>query len=275
MSYWRNPEKRVSRWVKSRPPILKRRHASDARTARWARIELRKTHRKFVTEKRKPIGVVLAVFLAMGVAAGRWLPLGPVERGFAAGSIMTAGISFCWIAITSATGTVARQMGIDAETWTATELRRLRRKRWYLLNGLRFEREDVDHVLIGHGRVLAIESKWSSTAWNLPGADPRVDDAAMQVRRVAERLQRFLATKGVQVEVGKIVVLWGPTTGDAFASPTALFSGCAMETSRLPRPVAHRTTSSRACGKCRGCLATVARYRVGCSSSAKPSICPT
>ena len=61
------------------------------------------------------------------------LPAGYV-RGFAGGSSVTSVIALLAFWVIQATGTAATMMGDDAERWTASELRKLRRHGWRLVN---------------------------------------------------------------------------------------------------------------------------------------------
>lgn len=171
-------------------------------------------HRAFLTTHWKPFSGVVAGAIAAAVALVRWVPGGPTVRGFAAGLLVAGTASALWLTVISSTGTAAKQMGVDAETWTAAELRRLRRSGWTALHGFPLDWGDVDHVLVGNGRVLALETKWSATPWNLDGSDPRIVSAIDQVRRGAERVQKYLGTVGVGAKVRGIVVLWGPLVGE-------------------------------------------------------------
>ena len=58
-----------------------------------------------------------------------------------------------------------QSMGGMAEEFTAQELRRLHRRRWHLANGVLLKKADIDHVAIGPGGVLVVESKYSSSGW--------------------------------------------------------------------------------------------------------------
>ncbi len=122
-------------------------------------------------------------------------------------------------ALISATGTMGRRTGIDGETWTAAELRRMRRAGWLVLNGLPLRYGDVDHIAIGRGWVLALETKWSSQPWDVNGRDERIIDAAAQARYGADRVEKLLGTLGLPVGVRGVVVLWGAVAGELPTKP--------------------------------------------------------
>jgi Nuclease-related domain len=145
------------------------------------------------------------------------MPSGPTVRGFAAGATATILGSGLFYIVVSATGTVAKQSGVDAAVSTADELRRLRRSGWRVLHGLTLDYGDVDHFLVGHGRVYALETKWSAEPWALNGSDERIKKATSQIRRGAERTQKLLESEGFKVEVSGLVVLWGPASDPSAA----------------------------------------------------------
>jgi hypothetical protein len=55
--------------------------------------------------------------------------------------------------------------GADGERWTAEELRKLRRHGWRTVHNIYLEHRDIDHVAIGPGGVVAIETKSSDGDW--------------------------------------------------------------------------------------------------------------
>ena len=89
--------------------------------------------------------------------AARWVLVGAV------------GISGLWLAVllvVVVSGAGPSLMGVQAEEWTAQELRRLRRYGWHSIDGVMLRsKSDIDHVAVGPGGVLVIESKWSGEDW--------------------------------------------------------------------------------------------------------------
>jgi hypothetical protein len=78
------------------------------------------------------------------------------------------------------TGTASLDIGALAETWTASELRPLRRNGWRIANHLLLRFGDIDHLLVDPNGVLIIETKWSAYEW-APGTD-RFQQAIRQVK---------------------------------------------------------------------------------------------
>jgi hypothetical protein len=155
------------------------------------------------------VGVgLLAVLLPLTLL----LPPGYV-RGFAGGASVASVIALLAFWVVQATGTAATMMGDDAERWTASELRKLRRRGWRLINHVMWESHDVDHVLVGPGGVYVVETKWSSRAWDLTGGDDRLQDAVERARSNARRLQLWLRGDGVEA-VHPVVMVWGSGTAE-------------------------------------------------------------
>jgi hypothetical protein len=195
-------------WTNKR--IRARRHAHAMRTARWARQSVQSANRAFVRRKRRHLAGMSLVVFVLSTLAWQWSPGPDRLSGFVAGAIAASGIAGLGQLMVSATGTANRRAGIDAEVWTATELRRARRDGWEILHGLPLQYGDVDHIAIGRGWVLVLETKWSSQPWDLVGNDRSVADAAAQVRHGAERVARLLPTIGItSARVRGVVVLWG------------------------------------------------------------------
>lgn len=138
-------------------------------------------------------------------------------RGFVAG-LMLGLLGFFLMVFLVAAGIATRQMGGAAEQWTAQVLEHLDRRLWYVAHDVPFDSFNVDHVLVGPGRIYAIETKW--TAWH---DDPRFRDAAVkQAERASRKLRLLLHSLDLQREVIPLVVVWGPGTSEMSADPTWL-----------------------------------------------------
>lgn len=106
------------------------------------------------------------------------------------------------------TGIAQRQMGGAAEQWTAELFEKLDRGRWFVAHDVSFESMNVDHVLVGPRRIYAVETKW--TTWQ---GNPKFLQGARQgAQHAARKLQRLLASEGLEREVIPLVVVWGPGT---------------------------------------------------------------
>jgi hypothetical protein len=100
-------------------------------------------------------------------------------------------------------------MGDLGEQWTASELRKLRRRGWRLVNHVMLKNRDIDHVLVGPGGVLAVETKWSAQQWSWSPADERLIHATRTVQTSAHDLQLWHDLKSLGVsEVRSVVFVW-------------------------------------------------------------------
>lgn len=207
--------------------------ASDNRTAVWIRRQNRIERAHVLGLIWRPIaGLVLVA--AVLLAAIALLIHQPLLRGLVIGigaSFVIATIAYQVLALS---GTVAPAVGGIAEGWTATELRRLRRHGWAVVNGVPLEGRDVDHVLVGPGGVIVIESKWSAKGWQTTPPDDRLQSAIRQAARNARTLRLWKELKATEAPVRAAVLLWGGSRVDA--AP------------RAPKPISIDDTTTLAYG---------------------------
>lgn len=130
-------------------------------------------------------------------------------RGIVAGGGGVAILAAITFLVFQVTGTAARSMGPTAEQWTADELRTLRGNGWRLVNGFYLGGGDTDHVLVGPGGVVVVESKWSADGWDLTRSQARITDALGQVLANARRVRLWDPVKKSGLPVHPVLVLWG------------------------------------------------------------------
>ena len=144
---------------------LRRRHLGrDARTARFARAKAWGRQWAFVRSR----GWALARAAALPPVV--LLPLALSYDGALRAGIIGASLaSGIWLAVTFVllfSGAASSVAAAVAEEWTAGELRGVRRRGWRLVNGVKVRGDsDIDHVLVGPGGVVVVETKWSSEPW--------------------------------------------------------------------------------------------------------------
>jgi hypothetical protein len=171
-----------------------------ARRAQWAFV---KTHIAWLATALLFIYapfLIMAVFLPADLARGVMI---------GAGAVTAFAVVAFWVL--EVTGTSAMLMGDAGEQWTASELRKLRRSGWMIVNHVALRVEDTDHVLIGPGGAFAVETKWSSQPWDLAG--DRVRAACQQASDGAARLTRWHGFKSLAVTASPVVILWGGGVG--------------------------------------------------------------
>jgi len=192
----------------------------------WRRRELASTSRSGRYARSKA-WTAIAAFLRRtwpgaialpAIAGGAFVPLSLALKGSARAVPVTVGVvSGLWIYVLLAvvrTGAGPELMGASAESSTGEELRALARDGWRLVNGLQLTGPwDIDHVAVGPGGVLALESKWSGSPWPLNGHGPRFMEAAManaatQACRNANDVAEVLSEAVPGLPVTPVVVLW-------------------------------------------------------------------
>jgi hypothetical protein len=131
-------------------------------------------------------------------------------RGFVLGANVAGALGYIAFFVIQVTGTASVMMGDQAERLTVDELRPLRRQGWELVNRMALKVGDIDHVLVGPGGAIAIETKWSSDPWQLDPPGARVLAAVRQSAESARLLGLWhgFRSRGVSV-VEPVVMLWG------------------------------------------------------------------
>lgn len=192
----------VGRWMRER------KLAGDRRAGSWPG-ELALRRRAEFVKRSWPI-VVAPPVIAIAMTPLAWL-IPDWTRPFALGVILSSGIWFSIYEVGTTSGEAPARAGQLAERWTARELRRLRRRGWFLVNELIYREWDIDHVIVGPGGVLAFQTKYSSSGW---GKSSYTDDLLSQAaQRAADSAKDVWLVSGKAILprelVQSIVVLWG------------------------------------------------------------------
>lgn len=194
-------------------PLAHRREkelASDRRAGWTARTSIRERHRQTVSTQWRLLALLTAALLALfGVAAV--FASGPLQRGV----IVGMGVTFTACAVAAlvvlTSGSAPLMMGEMAEQWTAQELRPLREHGWKLVNHFGLGPGDQDHVVVGLGGVVLVETKWGGTPWDVDGADVFFRRALEQTARNARQLALWHGVaKHGRPGVEAVLVVWGP-----------------------------------------------------------------
>jgi hypothetical protein len=188
------------------------RRGEDLRSQKRAgRAVARRMRTEILTAAReawRPLALlVLGAMLLAGCIGWLMLVLG-VDR-FLAGvltGIALGSVLFFWQVFLNAHGFAHRGLGADAERWTAEELGKLNRRRWAVFHDVPLTYGNIDHVVVGPGRIYAVETKWTGSRGRYR------DGARQQAARQARKLEEALKQLGVERTVLPILVLWGPKT---------------------------------------------------------------
>jgi hypothetical protein len=159
--------------------------------------------------------------VAMALLFSVW-PVADWWRGFGVGVFVMAMVcADLWYTVAESQGAFWRLQGADAEASTAAIFTSHRRKRagWEIRHGLLVNDHEIDHVAVGPGGLLAIETKWigAITTCEL-GPDGLVGhqgrDPISQARTSADKVRSLMrgATGGpsIAIDVNAVLVLWGP-----------------------------------------------------------------
>lgn len=186
--------------------------SSDARAGRWARNEARRRQWAFVRTRWQLLSGFIASTAAV-IALLLVLIEQPFLAGFAFGAVgVGTAAALAWL-VTQATGTAQMTMGADAEQWTASELRPLRRHGWRLLNHVALRRADIDHVLVGPGGLVIVETKWSGRGWSEDNQE-RLRAAVESTRDSARLIALWQPVRSMGVRaVEPAIFLWGGPHG--------------------------------------------------------------
>lgn len=169
--------------------------------------EWRQERRRFARLLVQAVGGLLVVVVCV-TAFAWWMG---VDR-FVLGLLIGVGVASVPLLVQQLkiiTGIAPRQMGADAERWTAQELGKLDPKRWKVFHDVPVPWGNVDDVAVGPGRVYAIETKWATAKGRFR------DGFAKQAARQAEQLASELSSRGVDRPVVPLVVIWGNGVSDA------------------------------------------------------------
>jgi hypothetical protein len=218
--------------------------ASSRRAGSWARVKARRAQYDFI--RRRWVSL-LGALAGMGLVSGLAVLLVPsgFVRGFASGGLLVAIVGTLWSRVVQVTGTASIMMGDEAEQWSAAELRKLQRRGWRVVNGVCLRQWDIDHVLVGPGGVIAVETKWSASPWTDADGGRRIAAATARVQRSAKDLRLWADLRKIGVDsVSSVVLLWGagaqdiePTVEVALGGTTAVLAGLHMEDWRRSLPV--------------------------------------
>ena len=144
------------------------------------------------------------------IVSAAWLSSAAVAwfiAGFGGGVSML----FLWVAADSVSAS-RLESAAYAEDGTSREVRKLRDKGWTIVDNIPFDRFDVDHVAIGPGGVVVLETKWTSDGFFRPNGrltsfgGKAVEQVDRNVRSVDAVLRQSGYLGGVTAAA---VVVWG------------------------------------------------------------------
>lgn len=166
---------------------------------------LRREQRALLGRLAPRLAVVLAVLALLAATVNLWGAIPAWHAGFITGGLAVAP-ALLVSDLLGSMGFKARQIGGEAERWTTAELRRLGRH-WRVIDDVRFEGGNVDHVAIGPDRILVVETKWLGPRRDASWA---IGDASRQLSWAAERIRLLLRDLCPRRTIVPMLMLWGP-----------------------------------------------------------------
>jgi hypothetical protein len=171
-----------------------------AMVRRDARLHLRKNAGVL---SRLLAGYVLLSALVLGIQVVLGVPA--FQAWFLAG-LLVGLVPYFMSKFMASRGLTQRELGADAEEWTAQELARLDKRRWVVIHDVPLERSNIDHVVIGPGCIYAVETKWTAR----DDHERFLNGAAGQAERQAEDLRQVLSEHGIDRDIIPMLIVWGP-----------------------------------------------------------------
>ena len=185
-----------------------RRRAGE-RLSRQAR-ELRAERRQLIGWRYIPATLVYCAFSSLIILYLAWASKPEMAWMFAG---FAGGASLLLLYIATDTVSVNRIESAAIAEWnTSSEVRKLHRRGWKVIDNLPFDKFDVDHIAIGPGGVVVLETKWTSDG--LTEAKGQLnqygDRAVRQVSDNVRPINTVLKQYGSGAEVAhSCVVSWG------------------------------------------------------------------
>lgn len=182
--------------------------SSTSRTGGYARQLMWRQVREVLGKIWRQLAIAVGL---LGLACvGLALRTAGVLRGFVLGAglgVLAMFIVGFVFALSGATSLLSSAM---AESTTATDLNRLKRSGWRVVHGFRLKvKSDIDHVAIGPGGVLVVETKWSADEWPADRSS-----SGYMARRVQEAIvQTEKAVRRVTATFGEVTKRRGITRG--------------------------------------------------------------
>jgi hypothetical protein len=180
---------------------LHRSLAGTNHVSAYSRRQLRDLERRWVTRNWRIIAVILGGAAVAAIVAAVVVPtaLGDVL----AGVVITSGWWSLHTMMIETTGASRHRLGLLGETWTSMELAGRRRRGWRHVNDVLLHCRQTDHVAVGPGGVVVVESKFRND-W----AGPDVDLGAMAAQVENQREVLGLHLK-LREETRAVVAMWG------------------------------------------------------------------
>lgn len=166
-----------------------------------SRRQLRDIERRWVTRHWRLIALILGGTAIAALVAMVFIPT--VLGDVLAGVLLASGWWWLHTLMIETTGATRHRLGLLGETWTSIELAGRRRRGWRHVNDVLLHCRQTDHVAVGPGGVVVVESKFRND-WS--GSD--VDLGAMTAQVAKQRGLLGLHLR-LRDETHAVVAMWG------------------------------------------------------------------
>lgn len=219
----------VDRSVERAQLAVQRHYLGVRRAGEWPRnraVQLRSEYLRRAWWLVLAEGAVLLAFTPLALLAPSWL------RELLVGGWVVYVAWLLWHQVVVESGSSTRDMGAQAEQWTSNDLRALRRKGWRVVNHLVLRHWDIDHVAVGPGGLLVVQTKWVSDETGLRD----LASWAKRIRADAQDVVLLLKPRLGKPPVHVLLVVWGPAARRDEPFPAEPVAGALVLPGRRLRP---------------------------------------
>jgi Nuclease-related domain len=195
------------------------RHLMSSTAGHFAKQQLIARRRDFLRKHWWRIAILVAMLLVVGAGLYWVFPTAQIPIWAALPSLF---LGFLFFGRELFDGTYHLVNAIEAEGLTSKDLRRWLGKDWHVVDWISFEFHDVDHVVVGPGGVLAVETKSTDSRLDLGSGrgKTRTLEWIGQATEGSRSVRSLLSSFGYRLRVSPVVVVWGsaisgtPPNGD-------------------------------------------------------------
>ncbi|MPZ90022.1 MAG: hypothetical protein GEU68_00065 [Actinobacteria bacterium] len=184
-------------------------HLMSSVAGHFAKRQLIERRRDFLRKHWWRLAIIVGMLTVVGVGLHWVFPTAQIPVWAAVPSLFLALLFFGRELFD---GTYHLVNALEAEGWTSKDLRRWLGRDWHVVDWISFEFHDVDHVVVGPGGVLAVETKWTDSKLDLRSSrgKTRAHEWIQQATNGSRSVQYLLSSFGYRLRVSPVVVVWGP-----------------------------------------------------------------
>jgi hypothetical protein len=201
-----------------RLPVDRRRHERVS----WLDTDLRTRRKALLRSRWKDLAVILVALAASAFGMSVTVRHSPLLLGLVLGVYLGAIAVSAVVFLSVVDGSFHPRLGRLVERSIGTDLRRIPGI-YGVISDVSFEHVNVDHVVLTPDGCLAIEVKSSFSRRQDLAKVPDLVGKVAQARDGAQRVQRLLRSRGVDLPVRPVLLFTGP--GAPFMPPVVQYDG--------------------------------------------------